>query len=1000
MVMIAAMGRNVTGGAQRLAAIATFAGWAAAMTGPASAQPPPPAMPVQPVQTAPISAEPPPSTGGFAPANAAALNAPYSGITYQAAAAGTKINQYGTRSGGRTEDDLLLFQVWVGRLLLAEDLAGFISGSSVLLPLGEFMDVVDFPITVDAADGIAQGWFIKENRWFSLNLGKNSLVINGKDVAFDRSLIEIHGNEIYVDIRMLPDWFPIEYSFDLSNLILELKPQESLPIQLKAQRQNFRKRIFGRPETQTEKLPRAESPPRLIGVPTADIDLTSVFNKSGSATSTVRNSYTAQVSGELLYSSLDMFVSGVEKNNLSDLRVKLDRKDPDGQALGAGFADTVPLAITDFSVGDINPVQLPMISRSRIGRGVQLSNAPLNARTEFDRVTLEGDLVEGWEIELYRNEILIDFLEESTNGRYSFEDVPLLFGRNVIKLVFYGPQGQRREETEIFNVGADQLPVGAVRYRIALNEHDRRMFTRLEDPDNDFEGRNRAVGQVQMGITPALSALATIAHVPIRTNSTSRPYTYVGGGLRFGYSELIGRMDIVNQVDRGWAAKFAAQTRVSGVSVSAEHDIYRRFISEQVDDNADQTLISRTKLRFSGAIPQTFLPRIPVNLDADYERKTGGGSQLTVVNRLSAALGPFSVSNTSTFRKNFNPDSANTTTGDSSLLLSGRFDNIRLRGQAGYSTLPQFELDSFNITADWFLSKTYQPQAGFSRSFGSSRFNTYILGLNIDYPFALIGLNATYQSNGTFTSRMNTSFSLSRDPNSGRFDISSNEIGRSGMVSVLVFLDKDLNGSFSDGDKPLEGVRFRYRRGGSVPGQTGSEGSMLITGLPVYEESELIVDLGSLGDPFLQTEPEGISLVPRPGGMVSYEFPVVSSGEVDGTVTWLQKPEGPPGPVSRIAVQVVRPDGKVIREERTAFDGFYLLDFIKPGKYTLRVSPEDLGKLGLLADREMEIEITGEGTILNGRDFLLTPDPNKPKEPPAAPDDSGAVPEQKTDDKS
>jgi len=93
--------------------------------------------------------------------------------------------------------------------------------------------------------------------------------------------------------------------------------------------------------------------------------------------------------------------------------------------------------------------------------------------TEFDRITLDGDLPIGWEVELYRNEVLLDFRVDQISGRYSFQNVPLLFGNNILRLAFYGPQGQVREELKQIRVGPEQIKPGEHRYRFAFNQQDK-----------------------------------------------------------------------------------------------------------------------------------------------------------------------------------------------------------------------------------------------------------------------------------------------------------------------------------------------------------------------------------------------------------------------------------------------------------------------------------------------------------------------------------------------
>ncbi len=59
---------------------------------------------------------------------------------------------------------------------------------------------------------------------------------------------------------------------------------------------------------------------------------------------------------------------------------------------------------------------------------------------------MRGILPTGYEVELYRNDILVGSVRTAVNDQYEFLEVPVDYGVNVFRLVFYGPQGQRREE--------------------------------------------------------------------------------------------------------------------------------------------------------------------------------------------------------------------------------------------------------------------------------------------------------------------------------------------------------------------------------------------------------------------------------------------------------------------------------------------------------------------------------------------------------------------------
>ena len=196
------------------------------------------------------------------------------------------------------------------------------------------------------------------------------------------------------------------------------------------------------------------------------------------------------------------------------------------------------------------------------------------------------------------------------------------------------------------------------------------------------------------------------------------------------------------------------------------------------------------------------------------------------------------------------------------------------------------------------------------------------------------------------------------------------------MAALRIFLDNDTNGKFSDGDEPLEGVKF-YANNASLEGKTDASGRVLLKGLEPYRQVALRVNQGTLADPFWLPDPEGIRVIPRPGTTIEYEFPVVSTGEIDGTVR--REWDDGPGAVAGVIVQLVDFEGKAIKEVKSAYDGFFLIDFVRPGNYRLRVSPDQMKSLKLKEDRQYDITIEGDSPVFNGQDFFLKPLEKKTK---------------------
>ena len=299
----------------------------------------------------------------------------------------------------RSAEELLVLELRLGSLVLSDGFIGYLHRGGVLLSLDEVARALEFPITVEPEASQADGWFLRENRRFSLDLARGEVLIEGQAEPFDPSLVELHRDGIYVDATLLTRWFPVDFEFDLPRLLISVTPREPLPVQVRLEREERYARLE-RGRTARPVFPRMDTPYRLWDWPF--IDTTSGFGyRSGkSGGGEVQNS--SLISGDFLYMTSALFLAGGNENSLTDLRLTFGRKEPDGALLGL-------LQAREFSFGDIFTPQIPLISRSRAGRGVEISNFPLSRPSEFDRTTLHGELPLGWEVELYRNEVLLDF---------------------------------------------------------------------------------------------------------------------------------------------------------------------------------------------------------------------------------------------------------------------------------------------------------------------------------------------------------------------------------------------------------------------------------------------------------------------------------------------------------------------------------------------------------------------------------------------------------------
>ncbi|GJL77920.1 MAG: hypothetical protein NPINA01_09090 [Nitrospinaceae bacterium] len=946
--------------------------------------------------------------------------------------AGSKTSEQGKGSQESVFDpaevEMLVLEFRFGRYILSDGMIGYLQRGGLLLPLGEVTQMLDFAITVDPVAKQAEGWFISENQRFSLDVARGEVVIEGKSRRFDPNLVVLYPEDIFVDSTLLAKWFPVDFEFDLSALLVKVTAEVPLPFEEKLKREKAHARL-GRGTRERPKYPRKEPPYRLLSWPAINSSYNFDYN---SETREFGVDSSNLVSGDFLFMNTDVFIAGDREDNLSSLRLRMGRQDPDGELLG-------PLRASEFSLGDVFGPQIPLIANSQSGAGFQVSSFPLLRESEFDRVNLRGELQVGWEVELYRNEILLSAQTvPNADGRYEFLDVPLLFGSNVIRLVFYGPQGQRREEVQRVNVGQDQASPGKHYFRFATSFQNRDLFE-VEDEETTSspirgDGQARYIAEYQHGVTRWLSLAGNFASLPLEEGRR-----YFGTlGFRSGLLGASTRVDVTKNDIGGTALQAATLTNLMGLNLFLEHSRFFEFQSER-EENLFDPVSHRSKARLDSSVPSLGLvPRIPWSITGELERRESGVDQIELTNRVSMFLFGTSASNSLDWSLTRGGDIEPLTTGTGTFQLSGRFLRLSLRGALNYGIKPDPELTSTAITGDYRLNRDFSASLGLNRQLNGEQLTTYNAGLNRRFKSFAVGINGAYDDDGAFSIGSSITFSIGREPRKGRWVTRSDPMASSGTASARVFLDNNNNQAFDKGDEPLKDVKFRS---GSRDRKTDEDGIALLTGLSSNRPTPIVLDTASLEDPFWVPAHKGYEVVTRPGRPALLNFPVTPTGEIDGTV-YLRTGDSEKA-VSNVKIQLLKTGdalkkkmvrrlrnhldtvyvnhkGKLVRrisfsgnrkhtffnypfnrshnrvqlkepfqspienvsleeekelevmqEVKTEFDGFYLFQLVPMGRYLVRVAPEQVERLNLKTPEPQEVVIEGSETVMSGVDFLL-----------------------------
>ncbi len=927
----------------------------------------------------------------------------------------------------RSETAPLVLQVRLRDFILSENLVGHLHREGLLLPLGELAFLLEWGITVDPQSGFAWGWYQNENRAFYLDLNDGTATVEGKRSPLNTRLVERRPQDLYVHTSLLSRWFPLDFEFNLSSLKIEILNHEPLLLENRLVRQQKVKETKRQPET--DSLPRVRPPYKILDWPS--MDLSYDFNYK-SEEDQAQSLYSALLAGDVLYMDSEVFLAGDERDSLSDVRLRLGRKDPEGGLFG-------PLSAREFALGDIFNPQLPLVADSRSGAGFEISSFPFYRQGEFDRINLRGELSVGWQVELYRNEVLLDSqVTPNADGRFEFLDVPLLFGSNVLRLVFYGPQGQKRETIRRIFVGEEQVRAGRQYFRLSGNFQEQDLVQVGEDANSlePEKGRARYFAEYERGLSRHISVAGNIASLPFEGDRRN----YGTLGLRASLGGAFSRLGVTRDDKGGTAAQIATLTDLFGVNLFLEHGHFFDFVSERVARAADP-LESTTNLRLDSAVPGFFLPRIPITIEGELDRRESGRVEIDLSNRLSMYFGGVSVSNTLNWFLNRGGQQEPFTQGDGTLLANGRILRLSLRGALDYGIEPVTELTRTSVTGDYDLTRNLSTRLTVDRILNGERETIYSAGLNRRFPMFALGMEGSYSDEGDYALGSSLTFSLGREPRGKRWVVLADRMATQGAASARVFLDKNHNGAFDEADEPLENIEVQE---GTRSVRTDRQGLAFLPGLASYQPVSLSVDQASLEDPFWMLAREGMEVVPRPGSPALINFPVIPTGEIGGSVflghgasrraaanvkvelvkqrdeleerlkrQTLRHYIDSEGEIARkidfhhmrerefftSAVSGQRPrlierfklplkmeEAAVVQSVRSAYDGGFLFARVPPGRYTLRVSPSQMRRLGLLADSEHGVEIRAAGQREDGLQLVVEPDFRNP--PRTAPNDA------------
>jgi hypothetical protein len=859
------------------------------------------------------------------------------------------------------DKDLLLFSVDLDQLTLTETLTAYGDPSDPLLPVGELARLLDLDLDVSPADRRITGTLGEARQSVTIDVKSGVARVGGNNVALAPADLGFTRNDIYIRASVLQHILPVRFEVSAEALEIRLTALEKLPIQERLERIAKLRGLGQNVDAGEEPALRIRSPYELFTPPSVDVAV-----EGGRDTRTLESysgRYDVRFAGDLLYTNMQGYLGSDDQGRLNSARLLFERRSANG---------ALPLGATRISAGDVFTPALAIGPRSVGGRGFSFSTAPLEEASVFNTIDLRGELPIGYDVELYVNDVLRSGQRTPVQGRYEFLNVPLVRGVNVIRIVTYGPRGERNELVRIINVGGGQLRKHAAAFEFGVVDEGRTLIAPRPAAGADLTVSGatglRVVGSAAYGLTGGLTIVGGAALYPVLASGRRNLATL---GVRTSLAGLAVQADAAADSNGGAGLAVGLAGQPFGVSMVFRHAEYRGgFLDETIgaSDPKDPP-VSHTALTVDFALPPIGGKRIPLSLRALLDTKAHGGTQWVGSARGSVTLAGTLLSTGLDYERTTTPNAARAERLSGNLAASKFLDfKWQLRASADYDLLPQAMLRALSFTADRSVTKRLALRFGLGETLGKDGDAFAQAGSVFRLPFGELALSGDYSvRTRNWSASVRFGFGSLFNPVTRHYVMTPPGPASGGSAVVQAFVDRDGDGRFGAGDEPVPRVLLE---GGDSQAVSDSHGQAVVTGLGTAPTGSIEADIKNIEQTYVSTPPSRIEFAPRPGKVIVIPYPMTPVGEVYARLTLRRPGEAPIG-LSAVQVRLVRPGHDPI-VGTSEYDGSVVFSEIPLGTYRLELDPAQAKRLGMkfagpvtvtvTADKDAQVQATVEFT--------------------------------------
>ena len=802
------------------------------------------------------------------------------------------------------------------------DIPALIRGDELYLPVTDLFDFLKIRnVPTPDLDSIS-GFFINTDAKYVINRINNSILYQGKRTYLgEKDLIRTESN-MYLKALYYGKIFGLDCIFNFRNLSVTVDTKLDLPLIREMRQEEMRRNLS-----------------RLKGEVQADTTIGRTYPLFRFGMADWSAIATEEINGKS-ETRLNLSIGSVIAGGEATASLNYNSSQP--------FTEKQQYYLWRFVNNDFKPLRQIMagkIAANAISSlyspviGAQITNTPTTFRRSFGTYNLSDKTEPGWIVELYVNNVLVDYVKADASGFFSF-DVPLVYGNSSVKLKFYSPWGEESTREQNIVIPFNFLPKNTFEYTISGGIVEDSLASRF----------SRAV--VNYGVSRSLTISAGAEYLSSVSSGPLMPFA--GASLRLTNNLLLSgeyTYGVRSKAGLTFRLPTNMQLSLNYTSYDKEQKAINFNYREERKASLSLPLIIgkfRSYQRFS--IYQTIFPG---------SLKYTNGEWL-----FSGTL--FGVNTNLTTYAHYAGNQKGNYYSNLALAfkLPGRLV-IMPQIQYGYSNN---KLMSAKVRIDKYILS----HAFLNLSFEQNFTNNIILaelGFRYDFSFAQTG-TSVQQSNKKTTLVQYAKGSLISDTKHGYITADNKlNVGKGG-ITIKPFLDINGNGVRDPGEPGAYGLNL-HANGGRVINNI-KDTTIRIIGLQPYTSCFIELDPNSFENIAWRLNVKTLSVVVDPNMLKMIEIPVSVAGEASGNV-FLEK-DGEKNGLGRIIIGFYNSDNKLVAKTLSEIDGYFGWFGFNPGGYYAMVDTAQIRKLGMTCEPDsipFTIRAGSEGDYVDGLDFTL-----------------------------